>query len=114
MRWTAPLILLAVTLFIQLHAGFIETSPKLTAISTVKEMEDSHWVIMEGFIEKRIDKDDYLFKDGKNEVVVEIDEELWQGRDVGPETRIRIYGEVNQTQQEVKVEARKLVILPRI
>ena len=38
----------------------------------------------------------YLFRDATGEILVEIDDDLFMGRTVTPQTTIRIYGEVDK------------------
>ena len=38
----------------------------------------------------------YLFRDATGEIVEEIDDKLFMGRNVTPQTTIRIYGEVDK------------------
>lgn len=106
-------LLLLVFSFTILQAGFIDPTPNITPVSKLKEVQDDHWIIIEGYIVKQLDKDTYLFRDHSHNVRVEIDEDVWQGRDVTPETRIRLFGEMDQSDQDVLVDVKKIVLIPR-
>ena len=38
----------------------------------------------------------FTFRDGTGEIRVEIEESVWQGRKVGPETKVRLLAEIDQ------------------
>ncbi|MBQ7618029.1 MAG: NirD/YgiW/YdeI family stress tolerance protein [Desulfovibrio sp.] len=70
-------------------------------ISTVRQalsaMDDSH-VVLTGYIVRRLggDHEHYLFKDNTGEITIDVDDELFMGRTVTPQTKIRISGEVDR------------------
>jgi uncharacterized protein (TIGR00156 family) len=58
------------------------------------------------------DNDHYLFRDSTGDILVDIDDELFMGRTVTPETVIRIYGEVdNEVFERTKVDVKNMEIL---
>jgi len=106
-------LLLLVFSFNVLQAGFVDPTPNITPISKLKEVQDDHWIIIEGYIVKQLDKDTYLFRDRNHDVKIEIDEDVWQGRDVTPKTRIRLYGEMDQSDQDLLVDVKKIILIPK-
>lgn len=98
------------------NGGFV--GPGSTAgISTVaqaKSARDDSPCVLTGNIVQRMpgDNEHYLFRDSTGEILVEIDDELFMGRTVTPETQIRIYGEVdNEVFERTKVDVKNLEVL---
>lgn len=78
------------------QAGFTgPSSAEKTTVSQVKEMPDESVVILQGFIESSLGDEKYMFKDETGSIKVEIDDEDWNGLDVGPNDKIQIQGEVD-------------------
>ena len=72
-------------------------------------------VTLTGHIVQRLPHDDdkYLFRDATGEIMVDIDHELFMGRTVTPETKIRISGEVDKDMMErAAIDVGWLEILP--
>lgn len=53
-------------------------------------------VTLTGNIVNHIRDDYYTFRDGTGEMRVEIERDVWRGREVTPETKVRITGEVER------------------
>ncbi|MGL5467885.1 MAG: YgiW/YdeI family stress tolerance OB fold protein [Shewanella sp.] len=49
--------------------------------------------------------DDYIFRDATGEIKVEIDDDLWRGKTVTPQTQVIIRGEVDKDWSEVTIDA---------
>jgi uncharacterized protein (TIGR00156 family) len=54
------------------------------------------YVTMTGTVVSHLRGDYYLFRDASGEVRVEIEDDVWRGRSIGPETRVRLVGEVDR------------------
>jgi len=55
------------------------------------------YVTLSGNIVSHLRADYYLFRDGSGELRVEIDDGLWRGREVSPETTVRLLGEIDRS-----------------
>ncbi|ADW72715.1 YgiW/YdeI family stress tolerance OB fold protein [Rahnella aquatilis] len=92
------------------QGGFTGT----TALSTVKDaqtMKDDQWVMLEGFIDQRIDHDKYIFRDNTGTLNVEIDGKRWQGQNVSPKDKIRIEGKVDKDWNSVEVDVKSVKLI---
>ncbi|MDR1027604.1 MAG: NirD/YgiW/YdeI family stress tolerance protein [Rickettsiales bacterium] len=92
------LTILTLALPFAARARFVESAAARPAVSTIaaaKKMSDDAKVVVEGKIQKQIKKDKYLFGDGADTIVVEIDRDVWRGVDVSEKDRLRIFGEVD-------------------
>src|SRR5471032_3519915 len=77
------------------QGGFTGT----TALSTVKDaqtMKDDQWIMLEGFIDQRIDHDKYIFRDSTGTLNVEIDAKRWLGHNVSAKDKIGIEDKVDK------------------
>ena len=84
---------------------------------TVKKAQSS-WddapVVLTGNIVERLagSDDKYLFKDATGQIIVDIDHEIFAGRTVTPQTRVRLSGKVDKDMMEpVKIDVKVLEIL---
>jgi len=92
------------------QGGFTGT----TALSTVKDaqsMKDDQWVMLEGFIDQRIDHDKYIFRDNTGTLNVEIDGKRWQGQNVSPKDKVRIEGKVDKDWNSVEVDVKSVTLI---
>ena len=84
--------------------------------TTVKALADSgkddQIVTLEGFITQQVKHEKYMFRDSTGEMLVEIDDEIFQGQRVDPKTKIRIDGELEKDFMEKdKVDVHRLEIV---
>ena len=84
---------------------------------TVKKAQSS-WddapVVLTGNIVERLagSDDKYLFKDATGQIIVDIDQEIFAGRTVTPQTKVRLSGKVDKDMMEpVKIDVKVLEIL---
>lgn len=86
-------------------AGFVADAPVapvapqnadvIVSVAQVKKMRDDTPVIVQGNIIQRMGDEKYLFRDGTDSVIVEIDDEDWGGVDVRATDTVKLYGEVD-------------------
>lgn len=84
---------------------------------TVKKAQSS-WddapVVLTGNIVERLagSDDKYLFKDATGQIIVDIDHEIFAGRTVTPQTKVRLSGKVDKDMMEpIKIDVKVLEIL---
>ena len=84
---------------------------------TVKKAQSS-WddapVVLTGNIVERLagSDDKYLFKDATGQIIVDINHEIFAGRTVTPQTKVRLSGKVDKDMMEpVKIDVKVLEIL---
>lgn len=83
-------------------AGFVADAPvapqnadAIVTVAQAKKMRDDTPVIVQGNIVQRMGDEKYLFRDGTDSVIVEIDDEDWGGVDVRATDTVKLYGEVD-------------------
>lgn len=82
-----------------------------TAVSTVQQvrnMQDDAKVAMKGKIEKHLKRDKYQFRDGTGFIVVEIDDDVWNGQTITPQDTIFIFGELDSDPEKPEVDVERL------
>jgi uncharacterized protein (TIGR00156 family) len=115
MRLTSPA--LAVLLALEAgpaaaqFTGPAETGADSTVAAAVQSLPGSR-VALTGSIVAHLGEDYYIFRDETGEIRVEIEHGVWRGRPVGPETRLRIAGEVDGLPGRRYVWVETLDILP--
>jgi uncharacterized protein (TIGR00156 family) len=89
--------------------GFIgaDSSPVLTAVTAADRPDESN-VRLVGFLIEKLGSERYLFRDDSGTIVVEIDDDDWNGVEASAETRVVIAGEVDREwrilQREIEID----------
>lgn len=92
--------------------GFQGPGADLTTVQSALNMKDDANVRLVGHIEKSLGDEKYMFKDNTGEIIVEIDNDLWQGRTVTPNDSIEINGEVDKEWgDKIKIDVDSLKVL---
>ena len=86
----------------QKGGGFTGPSVEVITVEQAKDLKDDTFVILRGNIKQNI----YVFTDNTGSVNIEIDEDEWNGLEVGPEDTVEIRGEVDKgwTTLEIDVD----------
>lgn len=97
------------------HAQFVDSAKpaEITTVKTVlKDGKDDQWVVLEGKIIERIKGDDYRFQDKTGTIEVDIDDDVFKGQKVTPETIVRIEGEVDtEMVGDNKIDVERMTIV---
>jgi len=82
------------------HASAQFTGPSVAGkASTVQQAQQARlgsYLTLTGHIVAHQREHYYVFRDASGELRVEIEPEVWQGRRIGPETLVRLHGEIDQ------------------
>lgn len=84
-----------------------------TVAEALKAADDTPVVLIGNITARMVGTDDkYLFRDGTGEVLVDIDDELFAGRVVTPQNRVRLSGKMDKEMfEQLKVDVKVLEIL---
>jgi uncharacterized protein (TIGR00156 family) len=85
------------------------SSIKVSTIAEVQNMPHDADVVLEGKIESHLRDEKYIFNDGHETIVVEIDHDVWNGLSIGPEDIVIISGEIDRKFQRIEVEVDRIV-----
>ena len=72
------------------------TTGKPGTVAQVAQARLGTYVTVTGNIVAHQRQNDFPFRDGTGEIRVEVEESVWQGRKIGPETKVRLVGEVDR------------------
>ena len=87
------------------EAGFVGgPNPTIVTVAEAKTLPDDAWVVLQGYIERHIRKDLYLFRDETGTITVDIDDDEWQGFVVKPTDKIEIRGEVDREFASLEID----------
>ena len=86
------------------RGGFKDPATIVNTVAELKHMQDDSYVVLEGKIEKRLGKEEYLFSDASGSITVEIDDDEWRGQTVTPTDTVKLYGEVDRGIFKTEIE----------
>lgn len=78
------------------YSGPSQAPATVVEVKNYSVMQDDTPVVLVGRITRAIGSDHYTFKDNTGEITIEVDNEDWRGVNVSPQSKIRIYGEVDK------------------
>lgn len=73
-------------------------------------------VVLTGNIVERVagTDDKYIFQDDTGKIMVDIDHKVFAGRDISPQTKVRLFGKVKKNAKKpLRVDVRMLQLLPQ-
>ena len=84
--------------------GFVEETISIVSVADAKNMKDDAYVVLQGTIQQNLGDENYLFKDDSGTVVIEIDDDDWNGVTVGPQDVVIIKGQVDKGWTNVEID----------
>ena len=93
------------------YAAFVDGSDTYISVANAKQLRDETPVNLKGNIIQNLGDEKYLFSDGTETIIVEIDNEDWGGQDVSAKDTVIIIGEMDKDfwGTEVDVDSIQLV-----
>ncbi|MEZ8858743.1 YgiW/YdeI family stress tolerance OB fold protein [Vibrio sp. 10N.247.311.51] len=79
-----------------------------TTVAQALEARDDSMVQLTGNVTHFLGDDAYMFSDGTNNIVIEVDSDKWMGVTVTPKEKVMIIGEVDKDWSEVKVDVDRI------
>lgn len=77
------------------QGGFLGPKSGVTTVKEALSAWDDTLVEIKGKIIAQVGHEKYKFSDGKDTIIIEIDDDDWGGFSVGPDEVVTIYGEVD-------------------
>ena len=93
-------------------AGFSENGQapgyqnSVTRVSTLRSVPDDSYVTLEGYIERQVHHEHYIFRDASGRIEVEIDNDVWRGLNVTPRDKVRLEAEIDQDWHGTEVDVK--------
>ena len=98
------------------QAQYVGPSTQKTSQSVaeiLKNPVDDQYVVLRGYLLKKIGKEKYMFSDGTAEIRVEIDDRDFPSQKINDKTRVEIRGEVEKDYLESpEIDVKSVSILP--
>ena len=93
--------------------GPMSASSVDSVAKALKSWDDAPAMLTGNIVERIAGSDDkYMFRDGSGQIVVEIDDDLFIGRTVAPQMKVRLYGEVDKEMMKpTKIDVKRFEIL---
>ncbi len=87
------------------------TGPTISAISVgeAKKLSDDTPVVLTGKIVRSLGSEKYEFKDKTGSVTLDIDNDDWNGVNVGPEDTVEIQGEVDKDFTSFEIDVDRVI-----
>lgn len=93
------------------YVGPTRVTAKTSIRSVLKNPVDDELVILKGRLTKQLSHDKYEFTDKTGTITVEIDQDVFAGRQIGPDTVIEIAGKVDKdTGKPVEIDVKRIGI----
>jgi uncharacterized protein (TIGR00156 family) len=89
--------------------GYTGPGPALVTVEQAKGMRDDTRVALQGRIIRSLGGKEYVFQDSTGTITVEISQEKWQGRNIGPDDLVEIHGEVDKDRSDVEIDAERVI-----
>ena len=77
------------------NGGFQSGTQSAISVKQALQAADNSMITLEGNITQQIDDDEFWFTDGTCQIRVEIERQVWNGLNVGPNDKIRIFGKLD-------------------
>ena len=77
------------------NGGFQSGTQSAISVKQALKAADNSMITLEGNITQQIDDDEFWFTDGTGKIKVEIERQVWNGLNVGPNDKIRIFGKLD-------------------
>ena len=77
------------------NGGFQSGTQSAISVKQALKAADNSMITLEGNITQQIDDDEFWFTDSTGQIRVEIERQVWNGLNVGPNDKIRIFGKLD-------------------
>ena len=83
--------------------------PAVWTVTEIMSLPDNTPVVMRGRITKNMGNNIFVFEDGSGTVMLEIDEESWNGNTVRVDDIVTVYGNVDQGTNYTEIDVSSIV-----
>ncbi len=78
---------------------------KVVTVAEALQLADDTDVKVEGYLVRSLGDEKYEFQDDTGTMIVEIDDDDWDGVEVTPDVRVRIHGEIDKDRRKTELDA---------
>jgi len=87
----------------------MNTQPAVWSVTEVVSLPDDTPVVMRGRITKNMGNNIFVFEDGSGTIMMEIDEESWNGNTVRVDDIVTVYGSVDKGSNYTEIDVESIV-----
>ena len=87
----------------------MNNQPAVWTVTEVVSLPDDTPVVMRGRITKNMGNNIFVFEDGSGTIMLEIDEESWNGNTVRVDDIVTVYGNVDKGSNYTEVDVNSIV-----
>ena len=87
----------------------MNNQPAVWTVTEVMSLPDNTPVIMRGYITKNMGNDIFVFEDDSGTIMMEIDEEDWNGNTVRVDDVVTVYGNVDKGANYTEIDVSSVV-----
>ena len=87
----------------------MNTQPAVWSVTEVVSLPDDTPVVMRGRITKNMGNNIFVFEDGSGTIMMEIDEESWNGNTVRVDDIVTVYGSVDKGSNYTEIDVDSIV-----
>ena len=87
----------------------MNTQPAVWTVTEVVSLPDNTPVVMRGRITKNMGNNIFVFEDGSGTIMMEIDEESWNGNTVRVDDIVTVYGSVDKGSNYTEIDVESIV-----
>ena len=77
------------------QGGFQQAAPAAISVKQALSAADNSMITLVGNITQQIDDDEFWFSDGTGQIKVEIERHVWNGLNVDPSDKVKVYGKLD-------------------
>ena len=87
----------------------MNNQPAVWTVTEVMSLPDNTPVVIRGRITKNMGNDIFVFEDGSGTIMLEIDEESWNGNTVRVDDIVTVYGNVDKGSNYTEIDVNSIV-----
>ncbi len=92
------------------QGGYTGPATNVISVEQIQGLNDDTYVILQGNITQALGDEMYVFSDGTGTINVEIDDDDWNGLNVGPNDLVVIRGEIDKNGNVVEVDVDEVTL----
>lgn len=92
------------------QGGYTGPATNVISVEQIQGLNDDTYVILQGNITQALGDEMYVFSDGTGTINVEIDDDDWNGLNVGPNDLVVIRGEIDKDGNVLEVDVDEVTL----
>lgn len=89
--------------------GFYDSAAVVKTVKEALNSADKTPIIIEGYMTKQIDDDEFIFRDVTgSEVQIDVSHRAWKGQTIQPTDKITIQGHVDKEWNKIEIDVRDI------